>query len=192
MSFAELIRDKSPVCTLEQYGDRPADMIVPLTAEDRAMTDAFVQRLLAVKWTKQIASLTDTQKLAAEVTGKLAEIACARVWSWTVDWRVGLDGDGHVDFRLTSGATVDVKSVAVRHERAMDHDFRLALVGDERPVADYYVLALLNPAWTAVHICGGISRDRFKRLGAPDPAVGANAPWSVRRSALSVRYPWHV
>jgi len=164
------------------------DIRVALTPDDRDTVAQFVERLTAIKSGTRRFQMTSAESLDYEISGKLVEVAVGRHFGWPVDWSIHPGGDGHVDFTLRDGSTLDCKGTHVRLN--MHHDYSLALPVDEA-LADYYVQALVAPDSTFALITGGISRARFLALARPqtDWAGQTTAMLAVRRSQLSDAYP---
>jgi hypothetical protein len=164
------------------------DIRVALTPDDRDTVAQFVERLTAIKSGRRRFQMTDAERLDYEISGKLVEVAVGRHFCWPVDWSIHPGGDGHGDFTLRDGSTLDCKGTHVRAN--MGHDYSLALPPDE-VLADYYVQALVAPDSTFALITGGISRARFLALARPQTDwKGQTTPMlAVRRSQLSDAYP---
>jgi len=164
------------------------DIRVALTPDDRDTVAQFVERLTAIKSGRRRFQMTDAERLDYEISGKLVEVAVSRHFGWPVDWSIHPGGDGHGDFTLRDGSTLDCKGTHVRAN--MGHDYSLALPPDE-VLADFYVQALISPDCTYALITGGISRTRFLALARPQTDwAGQTMPMlAVRRSQLSDAYP---
>jgi len=164
------------------------DIRVALTPDDGNTVADFVERLTAIKSGTRRFQMTDAERLDYEISGKLVEVAVSRHFGWPVDWSIHPGGDGHADFTLRDGSTLDCKGTHVRLN--MHHDYILALPPDEI-VADYYVQALVAPDSSFALITGGISRARFLALARPQTDwAGQTMPMlAVRRSQLSDAYP---
>lgn len=171
-----------------RYTEGVPDLRVALTDADRAQVKTFLAQLKTQSKQDALRSrMTEVERDGAECAGKLAEVAVGRCFGWPVDWSVHRGGDGHVDFTLRDGSTVDVKAVCVTAN--MDYDFHLAV---SAVIAAYFVQVLVPQTLDSALITGGISRARFLALAVPKTdwtARGSTVPWVVPRSALRHAYP---
>ena len=164
------------------------DIHIEFTPADVAKVGEFVAEMQAVKNNIHKVEQTLEQAHGNQMAGKLAEIAFGRHFGWPVDFRIGLGGDGGVDFRLRDGLTVDTKAIWV--QTRMDFDYTLALLAAER-LSTHFVQILVDVAFAHAVITGGISRERFLALATPHTGwnTDGEAPLAVKRSQLSHAFP---
>lgn len=164
------------------------DIVVAFAYSDYDQVDAFVEQIVAQKPNERRTELSEEDRMAFEVAGKLGEVAFSRHFGWPVDWDVRLGGDDW-DFELLNGETVDVKSVPV--ERNMDYDYGIP-IGDGESPATYYVQVLISPDREYAVITGGISRRRFHAIARKESGWehrGSVEPNVVNRSQLRQCWP---
>jgi hypothetical protein len=164
----------------------PAVTRVALTAEDRELARAFFLLMRAVKPNQRRTVLSDRDREAFEIAGKLGEICLGRALGVPVDWTVSPHGADHgIDVRLPDGRTVDVKAVAV--EANLDYDFKLTFgAGEFR--ADIAVLALIAPDATYGLLAGAITAAAFAHASVEERGWGHRGdvcPRVVRRAQLA-------
>jgi hypothetical protein len=131
---------------------------IPLTTADLERATRFFEEMKKIKPNVRRTDLSDQDRRAFEIAGKLGEVAIGRFLGLAVNWDVHIGSDGRFDFALEDGRTLDVKAVAV-HTR-LDYDFKV-LFGQKERIADLVALVLIPPTLSFGELVGYITRERF-------------------------------